>query len=97
MDKLINRKYEPIEKVWRKSPTKVEECKLYEQTPVMEDFDLPAPGDSIMPLVSKKVFEKFDFEESCRIMIEAYGKDMKEFKSRASAPLQHPFPKGSGL
>ncbi len=97
MEKIVNCKYEPADKFWRKAPGSPEECKIYEKTGLMEDFDPAGTGEQAMPLVSKKVFDRFDFVEASRTMIEAYGNEMKEFQSRISAPTatakQHPFPK----
>ena len=62
MDKIANRKYDRIDKIWRKSPSNLEECKLYENFAMMETFTPDTGMDYGMPWITNKVFDKIDFE-----------------------------------
>lgn len=84
MDKLIKGKYYPLDKVWRKSPTKQEECKIYESVGILEEFDIYSASEHIFPLVSKRALEKQIFEESSNIMADIYGAEISETKSISS-------------
>ena len=84
MDKLIKGKYFSVDKVWRKSPTKQEECKIYENTGILEDFDINSTSENIFPLVSKRALEKHNFEESSNIIAEIFGAEINEAKSFSS-------------
>ncbi len=86
----MNRKYEPLDKIWRKPPVKLEDCRQYESSTILEDFDPSLGAEHFMPLVSKKVFEKADFEASSNVLHELYGETSPKSKPRASVPTFKP-------
>ena len=93
MDKIANRKYDRIDKIWRKSPSKLEECKLYENFAMMETFTPDTGIDYVMPLISNKVFDQIDFEAATEAVEKMYTEDFKEIKARISDPGRKSIPK----
>ena len=79
---MVKGKYEQPDKVWRKSPTKLEECKMYESATPMEEFDWNQINDHKLPLVSKKVFAQGKFEGAFKFMQEQYGAAWNERKAK---------------
>jgi len=88
MEKIKNRKYERIDKIWRKAPIKLEECKLYEICTIMETFNSDNGIDNIMPIISEKVFDKINFQAAIQFMENVYGEEMKSIKLRTSDPVK---------
>jgi len=86
MDKVLKSiKNEALEKLWRKIPTKPEECKIYMGVQYLEECD-PMKLENL-PLVSKKAFEAKGFEEAREIFLTLYGSEVKGLKVRQSAPV----------
>jgi hypothetical protein len=83
----MKQKFENIDKLWRRSPAKMEDQKIYTQSTFFEDTDPNALGVGMFPLISKKVFNNEKFKESSDVFVSIYGSEVKELKVRASAPV----------
>jgi len=86
LEKIIKTKYENIDKIWRKPPLKIDECKLfYENKKLLEDIEISLSNFNLLPLISKKVFNQEKFENTFKIIYEKYG--AKWNKSKLEIPL----------
>eukprot|EP00831_Metopus_contortus_P005809 TRINITY_DN12193_c0_g1_i1.p1 TRINITY_DN12193_c0_g1~~TRINITY_DN12193_c0_g1_i1.p1 ORF type:complete len:268 (-),score=51.08 TRINITY_DN12193_c0_g1_i1:9-812(-) len=62
LEKIHKAKYEPIERIWRKSPTTVEETKIYASPAFLEEITVKDLNSGILPVLSRNALsnEKFD-------------------------------------
>lgn len=88
MEKIKNSKYERIDKIWRKSPAKLEECKMYETCSVMETLNAETGIDYVMPVISRKAFDQVDFRAATEFMERMYGEEVQSIKARTSDPVK---------
>ena len=69
-------------KMWRKAPTKIEECsKIYQMAKCLETCEETKLQSNELPLVSVKVFEQFRYTEAQTYFagfIENISKEMKD-------------------
>ncbi len=82
LEKIVKGKYEKPDKVWRKSPSKLEECKIYESATVMEDFDWNHINEHMLPLVGRNVFTQEKFGAAFGYMLKSYGEAWKKRKGK---------------
>lgn len=61
VDKIVKGKYEPLDKMWRRTPAELNDCKVYGNTSVMEEWDVEQVNKGQLPCVTKRVFEEGDF------------------------------------
>lgn len=69
-------------KMWRKAPTKLEDCsKIYQMVKCLETCEETKLQSNELPLVSVKVFEQFRYSEAqtyFAAFIESINKEMKD-------------------
>eukprot|EP00826_Nyctotherus_ovalis_P002215 TRINITY_DN10423_c0_g2_i2.p2 TRINITY_DN10423_c0_g2~~TRINITY_DN10423_c0_g2_i2.p2 ORF type:complete len:108 (+),score=41.18 TRINITY_DN10423_c0_g2_i2:99-422(+) len=64
VEKIIKAKYEPLDKMWRKTPTELKDCKMYKSTEMMEEWNVEQVNKGQLPCVTRRVFEEGDFKEA---------------------------------
>lgn len=83
LEKIVKTKYESIDKIWRKTPGCKEDCKIFLQMRLLEEYDSSKIEPGMLPLISKKVFEQKYFEQAKQIFYELYGSEIKDAKKRS--------------
>lgn len=75
-------KYEFPQKIWRRSPTKLEECKQYNNINFLEDFNVLQINNQMLPLIPKSCFDQSKFDEALKYLKQKFENDWKEREER---------------